>query len=453
MVERRLTVREISRRSFLALGAGAGAGLVLAGCGGGGPQNNPAVQGQGGGGDGGGGGYDGPRVELAFWNGFTGGDGPFMRTLVERFTQEHENIQVRMNTVEWADFYARTPSAVQSGEGPDLAIMHSDQLGTNAARNVIVPLDDVAQALNLRESDFAPVVWNAGIYNNQRFGIPLDMHPMIFYYNKGLMEEAGLDPESPPDNRDDFVAALDEFQGRDIQGFWVSPFLFTGGLTWESILFQNGGDLYNEEVTEAVYNSEAGVEALEFLVNMVREGYSPRNVAQDAEFTAFQNGENAFHFNGIWQLNALREVQDLDLGVASLPRIGREEGAWSGSHNFVIMRQSQQDQNKLQASRVFINWISQNSLEWAKAGQIPARASVRDSEEFQNLQPQATLAEQIPSFHFVPPVPGIGEVQTTTFEQAVNEAVLLRKEPQQALDEAAERANQLLEENRQRYQA
>jgi multiple sugar transport system substrate-binding protein len=50
-------------------------------------------------------------------------------------------------------------------------------------------------------------------------------------------------------------------------------------------------------------------------------------------------------------------------------------------------------------------------------------------------------------------VPGIGDVQVGSFDLAVNEAVLLKKEPKTALDDAAERANQLLEENRQKYQA
>ncbi len=91
MGERGSVLRRLTRQQFLALGAGAGAGLVLAGCGGG-PQNNPAVQGSGGGG--GGKTYDGPNVELAFWNGFTGGDGPFMRQLVEDFMAEHDNIAI-----------------------------------------------------------------------------------------------------------------------------------------------------------------------------------------------------------------------------------------------------------------------------------------------------------------------------------------------------------------------
>jgi multiple sugar transport system substrate-binding protein len=442
-------LRGLSRREFLALGVGAGAGLVLSGCGGG-PENNPAVSG--GGGDGGST-YDGPRVELAFWNGFTGGDGPFMRQLVERFSSEHENIQVSMNTVEWEDYYQQVPAAVRSGEGPDVGIMHSDQLGTNAARGVILQLDDVADALGLAEDDFAPEVWNAGIYDDVRYGIPLDVHPLGLYYNKSVLEEAGLDPESPPRNMEDYMAALEELKGSGIRGHWVSPFPFTGTLTFESLLWQFGGDLYNEEVNRATFNSDAGVEALTWMVDLVREEHSPRDVAQDAEFVAFQNGENAFMWNGIWNINPLNEVEGLDWGVAPVARIGSEDAVWAGSHNFVIMNKPSQDENKIQASRVFINWISQQSGAWAEAGQVPARASVRESEEFQSLEEQSALAEQLPYVNFVPAVPGIGDVQPTTFDQAVNEAVLLRKEPRVALDEAAERADRLLEENRERYQA
>ena len=91
MVERRLTSRGWSRKEFLGLGASAGAGLLLAGCGGG-PENNPAVQNQGGGG--GGKKYTGPKVDLKFWNGFTGGDGPVMRDLVKQFNSEHDNARV-----------------------------------------------------------------------------------------------------------------------------------------------------------------------------------------------------------------------------------------------------------------------------------------------------------------------------------------------------------------------
>jgi multiple sugar transport system substrate-binding protein len=440
----RRKVSRLTRREFLLASAGAGAGLVLVGCGGGG--------GGGQGGSGGGEEYSGPSVELAFWNGFTGGDGPYMNALVDQFNSEHENIQVSTNATEWEDYYQTVPVAVRSGEGPDVGIMHSDQLGTNAARGVIIPLDEVADALGLEESDFDPRVWNAGIYDGQRFGIPLDMHPLALYYNKGLMEEAGLDPNRPPQTRDEYESALEELRGNGIQGSWVSPFLFTGTLQFESLLWQFGGDLYNEGATRATFNSDAGVEALTWMVDLIENGYSPSDVAQDAEFIAFQNGENALHWNGIWQINALKEVEDLDWGVAPLPRIGSEDAAWASSHNFVITQQATTDENKVEASQVFINWISQQSIEWARAGQIPARNSVRESQEFEDLPEQSAIAQEVPYLQFVPPVPGIAEIQPETFEQAVNEAVLRQSDPQTALDEAAERADQLLEENRQKYE-
>ena len=437
--------RMLTRQDFLLLSAGAGAGLALSGCGG----SNSDLENAGSGGKS----YNGPEVSLSFWNGFTGGDGPYMEKLVNQFNSEEKNINVSMNTVEWETYYQKVPAAVQSGKGPDLGIMHIDQLPTNAARGVIIGLDDVASALKLKESDFVPVVWKAGEYDGKRYGIPLDIHPLGFYYNKSVMEKAGLDPDSPPQTKDDYMAALEEMKGAGIQGHWMSPFLFTGGLTFQALIYQFGGELYNPDATEATFNSDAGVSALTWMVDVVKDGYSPKDVAQDAEFTAFTDDKNAFMWNGIWQINALGEVKDLEWGAAPLPQIGTEKGAWANSHNFVIMNKRGQDPNKVAAAKVFINWVSQHSEEWAEAGQVPARNSVRDSQAFKSLQWQPEFAKEITYVQFTPPVPGIADVYTGSLDPAINEAVLLKKAPKAALDEAASKANQLLEENKQKYQA
>jgi multiple sugar transport system substrate-binding protein len=440
--------RELTRQDFLLLGAGAGAGLVLAGCGGG-PQSNPAVQGNS---AGTGKTYNGPKVTLEFWNGFTGGDGPYIRKMIEQFSSENKNIQVKMNIVEWVQYYQKVPTAVSSGNGPDVGIMHCDQLGTNAARSVVVPLDDVAKNLDLKESDFYPPVWQAGLYNGKRYGIPLDMHPLALYYNKDLLAEVGMD--GPPQTKDEYMGVLEDLKAKGIQGSWVSPFLFTGVLQFMSLLWQYGGDLYNSDTTKATFNSDAGVEALSWMVSLVKDGYSPKNVSQDAELVAFQNGKNALHWNGIWNIVPFGELEGLNWGVAPLPKIGSDGGAWSNTHQFVMMTQQDPDPNKQAASKFFINWMGQHALEWAKSGKLPARNSIRDSEKFKKELPQeAEVAKETPYIHFPPTVPGIADVETASFDVAVNEAVLLKKSPKAALDEAASKANDLLQENREKYQA
>ena len=439
---------KLSRRRFFAAGAGTSAGLLLASCAGGGPQDNPAVTGGGGASRT----YNGPPVTLQFWNGFTGGDGPYMAKLVKQFNAEQKNISVKMNTILWENYYQKVPAAVAAGQGPDLGIMHIDTLSTNAARNVIIPLDDVAAELNLEENDFAPVVWDAGIYNGSRYGIPLDMHPLGFYYNKTVMQEAGLDPNTPPQTESEYMSALEQMKAKGIQGYWVTPFLFTGVFQFESLLWQFGGELFNEDATEATFNSDAGVQALTWMVDAINKGYSPPNVGQDADMNAFQSDKNAFHWNGIWMINEFKKNPKLEWGVAPLPQIGTERAAWANSHNFVIMRQQPQDPNKLAAAKVFIAWISEHSLEWAKSGQVPARADVRESPAFQNLTAQSQFAKQVDYLHFLPPVPGIPDA-TATLEDAVNVGVLQKKSPQDALDDAAAQATELLRENAEKYQA
>ena len=438
-----------SRRGVLSAGLGVGALGALSACGGSGAgesKNTSAT------GDGGKGGYNGPNVELAFWNGFTGGDGAFMKKLCEQFEGEHKNIKVSMKVSQWADYYKTLPNAVTAGKGPDVAVMHVDSVATNAARKVIQPLDDVAKALDLTEADFAPVPWKAGIYKDVRYAIPLDVHPLGFFYNKALMEQAGLDPEKPPMDNDSYMDALDKLKAKGIQGHWASPFAFTGGLSMQGLIAQFGGKMFNDEGTAATWNDEGSVKAFTWFQDLIKKGYSPAKVAQDADFLALQNGKNAFNWNGIWSLNTLAEKKDLKWGVAKIPNIGGKNAAWAGSHQFVLPTRKTPDANKDQASRVFLNWISQHSLEWAKGGQVPARNSVRESAEFKALKGQATLAEQINDLVFPPAVPGIGDAGAE-FDKALNEIILGQKDVKATLDTGVARATKILEANAKKYGA
>jgi multiple sugar transport system substrate-binding protein len=117
----------------------------------------------------------------------------------------------------------------------------------------------------------------------------------------------------------------------------------------------------------------------------------------------------------------------------------------------VVTSQAQKDPNKLQASKAFISYISDHSIDWAKSGQVPARTSVRETPEFKALEVQSIAAQELEFVKFPPAVPGIGEVTTPTFELAVNEAVLGKKSPKAALDEATSKANQLLAANKKKY--
>ena len=432
----------LSRRRFLLLSAGSLA-AVATGCGGGQGVGGPSGEGVGGfEGE-----YTGPAPTLAYWNGFTGGDGPAMKQLVSDFNGDQENITVESNTIEWPDFYSRLPAAAQAGQGPDVGAMHLDQIATHAATNIIVPVDDVAEELGLAEEDFAASVWAPGIYQDQRYGIPLDVHCLAMYYNQDHFDEAGI--TEPPTDAASLQEAMDKLQQAGHKyPFWM-PNLWPAHLMFLSLIWQFGGEPYAEDGSEATFGSEAGVAALTWMKEQIDKGYSPTNVEQDAQYTAFKNQENSITWDGIWQINDL-EASDLNWGIAPLPTIGDQLASWANSHNFFLTAQAAEDEDRANASKTFIGWMSEQSATWSDAGMIPALNSARESSEYQD-SPQAALGDQVDALHFLPGVPGLGAVQVETLEIAVNEAILGRKPVADALGEAQGNATELMQDNLEKF--
>jgi len=265
------------------------------------------------------------------------------------------------------------------------------------------------------------------------------------------MEDAGLDPDKPPQTKDEYMEALEQLKGKGIQGSWVPPSYYTGRHMFTSLLWQFGGDLYNEDATRATVNSDAGVDALTWMVDLVKKGYSPKNVAQDGDVIALQNGQTAFDWNGIWMINVFGAVPDLEWGVAPLPEIGTEKAAWANSHNFVIPNQPDPNPDMLRAVKVFIAYVIKNSQAWAEGGQVPALNAVRESKQFKKLEWQPEFAKELPYVHYGSSKPGVTEINDNILYTAVNDAVLLNTTPKDALDTPVSQANKLLKQNKQKY--
>jgi multiple sugar transport system substrate-binding protein len=370
--------------------------------------------------------------------------------MIQQFNSETKNIKINMNVFQWADFFQKLPAAVQSGNGPDIAAMHIDDIPTQAAQQVIVPIGDVAKALKLQASDFADAVWQDGIYQGKRYGIPIDVHDLGLFYNKDLFSQAGLDPDTPPQTKDDYMAALDKLKSKGIQGSWVSPFQFTGGLMYMSLLWQFGGDLYDTDVTKAAWDSDAGVAALTWMVDLVKQGYSPKNVAQDADYVALKDNKNALNWQGIWQVNDVATLKTAHIGLAPLPKIGSQGGVWGDSHQFTLPRTASSDPDKAAASRYFINWFTRHELEWAKSAKVPAANNLASSAAFQAMTDLAPFGKEVPDVHFPPAVAGIGDATAKLYD-AINSAVLLKSDPAALLKASATSATQVLQDNAKKY--
>jgi multiple sugar transport system substrate-binding protein len=109
--------------------------------------------------------------------------------------------------------------------------------------------------------------------------------------------------------------------------------------------------------------------------------------------------------------------QGLQFGVANLPVFGDRAATFALGHNFVIPRGTPPEART--DALVFVRWIGDNSLAWAKTGKMPAKLSTLQSAEFKALPEQSIVAASLDYVHFPPALsvqPAVDRVVQQTAE-------------------------------------
>lgn len=433
---------KIFRRS-LAAAAALTAAATMAACAG--PAAKPDAAGVSGGD------YTGPTVTVDFWNGWTGGAAPtLVPKLIEQFNSEHKNIVVKDVPMEWKDIAAKMPLAIKAGKGPDVAVAHGDDIATYAAQGLLLKSDEIVKSLGYDAAAFPEGLLAAGNYKGSQYAIPWSVTPLGFFINKDVLKQAGLDPANVPTDKDSYMKALAALKSAGVAGEWVDGYFFSGVMEFKSLLWQFGGAPYNADTTKATFNSEAGVKALTHMTDLIKEGYSPANVAQDGNINALVSGKTAFHWNGIWQTTN-EALAKTDWTAAPVPQIGTEKAVWSSSTHWTFPNNKNQDTNKTAAAATFVKWMNDHSQDWASTGELPAQNTVRNNPALLTAYPKLKpFLDELPYAHYETAAPGITGVEAMIIT-AVNEAVLGKKSPKEALDDAANQADKLLAQNKSQY--
>jgi len=95
-----------------------------------------------------------------------------------------------------------------------------------------------------------------------------------------------------------------------------------------------------------------------------------------------------------------------------------------------------------------VKFLSDNSLDWAEGGQVPARRSLRETPRFRAMEPQWQFSRQIPYVSFHPFTPMFGEY-TSELDYMAERVLRGTATPEEALKTAQDKINEALERRRQ----
>lgn len=384
-------------------------------------------------------------MSLEMWSPLTGPDGDEMTALAERFNSEN-TCGITVTHIAQPDYVQKLEAGAAAGQLPALTVVRAINVGQLAARNVLKPFGPEAMAVLGEDfgSDFPENLWNLGEYKGERYSIPLDVNPLIMFYNKDLFEQAGIEPPgTDPWTREQFEDALAKLEAINVTPVSLGT-AFQAAALWQALIRQYGGALTDEAGTTATYNSEAGVQALE-RIKELRDKYTPDvSGAGDPEVNVFKQGNVGMTFHGPWWISDLAKLDFV--GFAPLPTLGDQPATWGGSHQLAL---TTDDPTTQAAAAVWIKWLSDNSSQWAKAGQVPARISAREDPELATIAPPvSTILESANTVVILPPVPALEPALWDQFGPVID-AYLAGDvtDAQAALDEANAKSQQVIDEN------
>jgi multiple sugar transport system substrate-binding protein len=346
------------------------------------------------------------QVEVTMWTLLSGGDGARMRALVDDFNASQHDVRVVSTTLRWGEpFYTKLITASVVGAGPDVATIHLSRIVNLAGGGVLRPISPAELAsAGLRGADYLPRQWAKAQYEGKTYAVPLDVHPLVLYYNKTLAGKAGLlDAEGklkPIEGVDALTGAFraaTERTGRRGLTMESSQSSYTIWRLWLAMLAQQNVTIISNG--RFTYGA-AGAATLARISDWFTKGYAQAGLDYPASTSQFMGGNAAFMLNGVWEVPELVRAAKagtlgFDYGIVPLPRMYANASTWADSHGFALPANPGHEPSpaKVQAVLRFVAYVGKHSLGWAEGGHIPAYKPVAESAEAKSLMPNAMYAQ------------------------------------------------------------
>lgn len=324
------------------------------------------------------------------------------------FNAENPGIVVEpIYTGSYDDTVTKIQTAIQGGTPPDVFVSLATQRYTMADTGMAMALDDIIAADEDGEeyiADFLPGFMEDSYVDGKIYSIPFQRSTEIMYYNKDKFVEAGLDPESPPENWDELLEYAKKLTTDDCYGVGIA--LNSGSAQWTFTAYslQNSADgkqLMSEDGKQVYFNTPENVEALQFWLDLQnKHKVMAEGVVQWTDLpTQFLAGEVAMIYHTTGNMTNINNNAEFEFGTCFLPG-NKQMGAPTGGGNFYIS--SGLSEERVQAAWKFIRFMTETerAAQWSlDTGYVATRQSCFETDLIKNYYeevPQAKVAyEQI----------------------------------------------------------
>jgi multiple sugar transport system substrate-binding protein len=388
-------------------------------------------------------------VTITWWTGQTAEAEDLLESLAAEYEKDHPNVTIEASSggAVTDDLLQKLQSGFASDTYPDISYAFGNWAGQLGASGRTL---DIAAEVNAADSgwdEFPEAARATATVDDKVIGMPAIVDNLGLIYNKDLFDQAGLDYPNANWTWEDFRNAAEALTDPDHNIYGTAyPISGSEDTVWRfwPQLWQNGGDILDSD-GEPAFNSQAGVDALEFWRQMAVEDESVYLDQTDQKYgPSFYAGNIGMIISGPWVLYDLKQ-QNTPYGVTILPGTDGDHQTISGPDLWVLL--DHDDSQRAAAAYDFIHWLTapEQDVRWNVAyGNLPLRASAAETPQFK------AYAQKYPGGdvffrnldNAITPRPTIAGYTAMSREVgiAISKVLLGAAEPQEALDDAAERS-------------
>ncbi|TSB47460.1 ABC transporter substrate-binding protein [Alkalicoccobacillus porphyridii] len=301
--------------------------------------------------------------------------------LLDVYYEDNPHVNVTIQTTPFPDYQQNTTVLAAGRELPDIGWAAERMVPQFIENGILQDISALKDDPAFEFDDILPGTITQYEEGDSLYGIPFSSPPHIIYYNKTLFEENDLPTPQELEASGEWTWEVFEESAAIIaeeEGVYGANF-FRAWETWENLLAHTraeGGDLFNEDMTEFTWNSEAGISTFDMLKRMMFEDMShPRAGDQ----VAFEAGNIGMFFDVYSYVSTARGIDDFEWDIAPVPLGSQGRSPILGQAGYVMFDGSEYPEEALDLIRFF---ASQEGMEATSTYFAPPRTSVLESDAF-----------------------------------------------------------------------
>ncbi|MEZ4866346.1 MAG: extracellular solute-binding protein [Caldilineaceae bacterium] len=309
-------------------------------------------------------------------------------------------------------------TAVAGGSPP--AVYYADRFTVPqfAYQGFFTNITDLAEGAGVTKDQYYDFAWEETIYKGDIYALSFDTDTRALWYNKTLMQEAGVDPEAPPTTLDELFDMMDKLTVRGAGGavtrFGFNPIrdqaeLYTWGWAFK-------GEFQDPETKRITFNTPENIAAAKRQKEFV-DAIGVQDVdAQQAACAGgacngpnnpFLSGQQVMSWNGDWMVAQTKQfTPDTEYGVVYIP--GPDGPApfasWAGGWSWCVPKGVADVETAFDVCAYLCG--QEGQLKYNKdTYHIPTLKSVAEDPFFSEDPLHKVFMDLLPVSHTRPPIP------------------------------------------------